>query len=369
MTGNDLDSESRFPPTGTAPDESGQGDALQARLLAGVSRTFALTIPQLPPGLHGVVANAYLLCRIVDTIEDDPVLELADKEAHCQRFVAALQGRENPATFARDLGDRLTGAETAAERELVAVAPQIIGYTRSLPKRQREALIACVQEMAAGMLEMQQQSRPDGLTDVAMMDRYCYFVAGVVGEMLTRLFCDYSPAINRNADRLMALAPSFGQGLQMTNILKDVWEDRARGVCWLPRDVFNAAGFDLARLGQEGGNEPGFRDGMERLVAMAHGHLRNALQYTLILPRGEHRIRNFCLWGVGMALLSLQNIHRTPGYRSGQEVKISRRSVRATIALCRLSASHDRVVKGLFRTAAIGLPLDRTVLKDPVRVL
>lgn len=365
MSGNHLDTQQQ---PGHATETAigageGEGDALQARLLAGVSRTFALTIPQLPPGLHEVVANAYLLCRIVDTIEDDPVLDLADKRLHCQHFVAALEGRDGAATFARTLADHLTGAETAEERELVAVAPQVIGYTRSLPAQQRQALIECVRIMADGMLEMQQKSRPDGLADTATMNRYCYFVAGVVGEMLTRLFCDYSPVIRRHGDRLMALAPSFGQGLQMTNILKDVWEDRARGVCWLPRDVFNATGFDLGQLGA-GGDEAGFRHGMERLVGMAHGHLRNALQYTLLVPRDEQRIRNFCLWGVGMALLSLQNIHRKPGFRSGQEVKISRRSVRATVLLCRIGAGHDRVIRGLFRIAATGLPLDRSVLED-----
>ncbi|MDL1867558.1 phytoene synthase, partial [Betaproteobacteria bacterium PRO4] len=39
----------------------------QEHILQGVSRTFALTIPQLPPALREVVGNAYLLCRIVDT--------------------------------------------------------------------------------------------------------------------------------------------------------------------------------------------------------------------------------------------------------------------------------------------------------------
>ena len=43
-------------------------DDFQSDMLEQVSRTFALTIPQLPPTLRRVVANAYLLCRIVDTI-------------------------------------------------------------------------------------------------------------------------------------------------------------------------------------------------------------------------------------------------------------------------------------------------------------
>ena len=46
-------------------------EAYQEHALPGVSRTFALTIPELPGDLRRVVTNAYLLCRIADTIEDD----------------------------------------------------------------------------------------------------------------------------------------------------------------------------------------------------------------------------------------------------------------------------------------------------------
>ena len=46
----------------------------QSEALPGVSRTFALTIPQLPEPLRHAVGNNYLLCRIADTIEDEPTL-------------------------------------------------------------------------------------------------------------------------------------------------------------------------------------------------------------------------------------------------------------------------------------------------------
>ena len=52
--------------SGTETDED-----YQNRILPHVSRTFALTIPQLPPALRTPVTNAYLLCRIADTIEDE----------------------------------------------------------------------------------------------------------------------------------------------------------------------------------------------------------------------------------------------------------------------------------------------------------
>lgn len=55
--------------------------AFQQRMLEGVARTFALTIPQLPPALADVVANAYLLCRIADTLEDETAVRAVEKPA------------------------------------------------------------------------------------------------------------------------------------------------------------------------------------------------------------------------------------------------------------------------------------------------
>lgn len=59
-----------------------------------------------------------------------------------------------------------------------------------------------------------------------MLLLYCRRVAG---EMPTELFCLHSPAAAEHRVRLMRLAVSFGQGLQMTNILKDLWQDHGRG--------------------------------------------------------------------------------------------------------------------------------------------
>jgi farnesyl-diphosphate farnesyltransferase len=180
-------------------------------------------------------------------------------------------------------------------------------------------------------------------------------VAGVVGEMLTDLFCDYSQEIARHRDELQKLAVSFGQGLQMTNILKDVWEDQGRGACWLPSDVFERAGFDLSRLSPEI-DEPGFREGLEELIGIARGHLANALEYTLLIPRHEAGIRRFCLWALGMAVLTLRKLHRNLGYRSGREVKTSRASVRATSVVTNAMVRRDAVLRLLFDACTRNLP-------------
>jgi farnesyl-diphosphate farnesyltransferase len=186
------------------------------------------------------------------------------------------------------------------------------------------------------------------------MDEYCYYVAGVVGEMLTELFCGHSPAIDRNRAALSELAVSFAQGLQMTNILKDVWEDRRRGVCWLPQEVFTRHGIDLATV-EAGTGGARFDAGMRELVGIAHAHLRNALAYTLLIPAEETGIRRFCLWAVGLAVLTLRKIERTPGFTRGVEVKVSRSSVALVRMLTGAALKNDWMLRRLFGLAALGL--------------
>jgi farnesyl-diphosphate farnesyltransferase len=337
-------------------------DAFQDYLLQGVSRTFALTIPQLPPDLGRVVSNAYLLCRIVDTIEDEPALDATQKRRFCDQFVQVVEGSAPSSRFSSELHPLLSDSTLATERELIRETPRVIGITHEFNAVQREALETCVRIMASGMAEFQEHNDRRGLPHLGEMDRYCYHVAGVVGEMLTKLFCDYSPEIAAHRDALMKLSVSFGQGLQMTNILKDVWDDRQRGACWLPQDVFSASGFDLGDLAP-GRYREGFGAGLTQLIAVAHAHLKNAFDYTLLIPPHETGIRNFCLWAIGMAVLTLRKINKHKDFASGQQVKISRRSVKATIIAARLTASHDPLLRSLFYLAGRGLPS----LQAPVR--
>ncbi len=330
----------------------GQDDArFQAAMLQDVSRTFALTIPQLPPGLRDVVGNGYLLCRIVDTIEDDPDMSSAQKRRFCTLFAQVVARRADPAEFARGLDAVLAPTVPPAERLLVRETGRVIAIADGFTPGQRKALETCVAIMADGMAEFQERKDPAGLPTLADMDRSCYHVAGVVGEMLTRLFCEYSPRMRRDEDRLMALAVSFGQTLQMTNILKDIWEDRRRGACWLPQDVFARHGFALADL-DRGPGDARFGQGLAELVGVARAHARDALAYVLLIPREEVGLRNFCLWALGMAVLTLRKIDRRRDFSSGQDVKITRRSVKATVVTSRLAAGHDRLLRLLFTLLA-----------------
>jgi farnesyl-diphosphate farnesyltransferase len=339
--------------------DSGNADeAYQEDILPHVSRTFALTIPQLPPALRMAITNAYLLCRIADTIEDEPALSPTETLAYHERFQAVVAGRAEAGALAAELEGRLSQSTLPSERELIRHMPRVLAVTASLSPTQRGAIQRCIALMCYGMPRFQSTASLSGLARKADLDEYCYYVAGVVGDMLTELFCEYSPAIARHRGELTRRAISFAQGLQMTNILKDVWEDRARGACWLPQEVFAPLGVDLERL-SPGNPGPGFEVGFSELVGIAHAHLRNALDYSLFIPPAEVGIRRFCLWAIGLAVLTLQKIAKNPGFTAGAQVKISRRAVGLTRHLTDLAVRNDWLLRRLFDQAARGLPLAR----------
>jgi len=225
--------------------------------------------------------------------------------------------------------------------------------------RQRKAIVRCLTTMSRGMGQFERSRSLRGLSDVAELERYCYFVAGVVGEMLTELFCDHSPQINARRNELEARAVSFGLGLQMTNILKDVWDDYEAGVCWLPREVFESFGYDLSELQpHHNGNGPAFAASMRHMVGIAHAHLREALEYTLTIPNKETGIRRFLIWATLLAASTLRKISAEPLFTAGTEVKVSRRKVAGIVGLSNAFIRSNTGLAGLFTVAARGLPLN-----------
>lgn len=329
-------------------------------MLKKVSRSFALTIPELPESLGRAVTTAYLVCRIIDTIEDDERLPVDKKAYFFEEFVKVVNAESPAALFAQSLHPLLSDSVTDAEKELILNTPAVISGVLSLGPGRQKAIRRCAAVMAGGMLQFQGMKSPAGLRDMADFDRYCYFVAGVVGEMLTELFCDYSPEIARHRKELLTLAVSFGQGLQMTNIIKDLWDDRARGTCWMPRSVFEAAGCDPGDLAGYSGTEP-FGRGIGEMIAVARGHLKDALTYTTLIPPAEAGIRRFCLWAIGMAVFTLRNINKRKDYKSGRDVKITRRTLKSIILVSNLTLRSDFLLERMFELATRDLPEKKSI--------
>ena len=166
------------------PQPIKQDEVFQIYILKLVSRTFALTIP-VTKTLENHL-NAYLLCRIADTIEDDPNLSFKEKHFYSKWFSNLVKKYAPDNKFADELTPKLGNTITNAEKELIKkLLSEISKITHSLTESKDLAMHECVEAMTIGMVKYQGKETLKGLNDQEELDLYCYYVAGVVGVMLT----------------------------------------------------------------------------------------------------------------------------------------------------------------------------------------
>src|SRR5262245_52453040 len=170
---------------------SGRMDSFIIDHLKGVSRTYAIVIPMLPRGLDEAVGLAYLLMRIVDTLEDAPQLDDATRRGRLAELGTAIDGRDDGLPeLAQPLGD------LAAERALMIQVAEVLARVRRLDLIYRDAAFDCARKMIAGVLSMLERSTQRGVPypgnrNSVELREYCYYVAGVVGEMLCGMMAHF----------------------------------------------------------------------------------------------------------------------------------------------------------------------------------
>jgi farnesyl-diphosphate farnesyltransferase len=308
------------------PTSSPSADvAYQKAILGSVSRTFALTIPLLPPSIEKVVGNTYLLCRIVDTIEDAAELNTEAKQSLSALFLDAVLEKTPIETFVEPSLDALKNYSNRDELDLIANTPTVLRILHTCSPQDQEAVIRCVSIMSEGMSYFHGRQNQAGLQDLAEFEQYCYVVAGVVGELLTTIFCNHSPAFKAQIAGNESLAIAFGQALQMTNILKDSPEDKARGVSWKPVNVSQA---DLLKI--------------------AYQKLQNSLNYILLIPKQEQGMRRFCFLAFGLAVMTLSKIVNQKQFDNKDEVKLSRSTVMGFYSFTKWAVRSDWLIKSFF---------------------
>lgn len=318
-----------------------------------VSRTFALAIQFLPPRLRHSVFTAYLLCRVADTIEDSPAIGGPEKRARLIRLRDMLGEAANGGPLRPDDVSLLyesIDSNSDHDHRLLSQSGQLFEVLGRLPESQRIIIYRWAGEMVRGMAEFTKLPKTDdgisALKDQAEWDRYCYYVAGTVGHMLTELIIGEYEIADDKAERLLELCNSFGLGLQKVNTIKDVPSDRERGIIFLPRDIMGRHGLTPESLSQSR-----FKDSIEafveELVSIAWNHLDDAIEYTTLVPSHLKGVRMFLTVPVFLAAATLKEIVAHPVQAmTGPPVKIGRRDVaRQTSAAALHSSSNTRLVK------------------------
>jgi len=300
-------------------------------MLPRVSRTFALGIRLLPRALEDPVTIGYLLCRIADTIEDDRALPPERKLQLLEQFVTCFSSAHDAERYAADVGG---AGMSAADRELVDGSAQVFRAYRALDPASRGIIREWVAEMAGGMQEFV-RLYPHGIRiqSVPEFQRYCYFVAGTVGHLLTDLWHAHSPFIRaRTYAKLLTTCEAFGEALQTVNILKDIpWDVERENAVYIPRDLLESAGSGHDRL-LDPALRPNNRLALETLVALADADLDRALRYVSDIPPAAVRIRLFCVLPTVFAAATLRELKRSEQMLvSGGGVKITRNEVKSLI--------------------------------------
>jgi phytoene synthase len=191
------------------------GDVAHVTAIVRESATsFFHGMKMLPRDRRAAMYGIYAFCRLVDDIADDD-----DASVKQKRLLLKAWRKRIAALYAGEATDPVTRTLRAAAK------------TYAL----REAdFIAIIDGM-----EM------DGVPIIApplpILDLYCDRVAAAVGRLSVRVFGD-------GTAQAQDVAYALGRALQLTNILRDVKEDAARGRLYLPHEFLEAENipFDVA---------------------------------------------------------------------------------------------------------------------------
>jgi farnesyl-diphosphate farnesyltransferase len=323
-------------------------------ILPQVSRTFAINIRVLKGELYRAVLVAYLFCRIVDTVEDAEDLSLNLRNRLLDEYMAFFKA---PALDSQRFGKwiALFGKldPSDPQQRLIQNCPSVFAVFSDLPPSTRAIISKCVLEMAAGMKKTVNHQQPQesfhSLQTMTDLEEYCYYVAGTVGIMLTRLFAASSKSLGPSAAQKMTdLQMSFALGLQMTNIIKDCSEDYSRGWCYIPADLAAKFGVPIAEFFAPQYHQQSLAT-LDDLMTKTAKHLDDALDYTLLLPRTEIRMRLFNLWSLFFAVKTLSKAwHNKDLLSSEVKVKISRCEVYKTLVQTILLAASNTLLRRLY---------------------
>jgi phytoene synthase len=181
--------------------------AIRARVAAaGTSFYWAMRL--LPEARREAMFAVYAFCREVDDIAD------SDDPPAVKRAELARWRREVEAIYARRPGGPL---------------PRVLADVAMTYKLRQEDFLAVIDGME---MDADADIRAPALAE---LDLYCDRVASAVGRLSVRIFGTDVPAADR-------VAGALGRALQLTNILRDLDEDAARGRLYLPHELLSAQG-------------------------------------------------------------------------------------------------------------------------------
>ncbi len=246
-----------------------------------VSRSFAFCIACLEEDLRLWVSISYLLCRMLDTIEDTTWDEPSIKFSSFDKF----QGFISQAPSINEVQQWSAGFSKnipKSEEMLLQDAFQIFQDFHALAPQIKSKIRRGVLNMSRGMVYFSNGER-SRLKNMAEVNQYCFFVAGVVGEILTDLQSEKMSFLK--VENIYLLSHHFGLFLQKINLLKDQSNDESEGRFLVPSRI--------------------------QLLQSLARNAKYSLAYIQSIPIQASGYRLFCSWSFFLGVYSIDWIQKS----------------------------------------------------------
>ena len=261
--------------------------------LKKVSRSFAVVIQQLPEELKNPVCLFYLILRGLDTIEDDMNIDNSVKKDMLLTFADRINKEE---FTLENVGD------TQDYRDLMLHFDKVIREYQKLAPEYQEVITDITHEMAIGMNKYAHET----VESYADWDDYCYYVAGLVGIGLSRLFLASKLETSEKLAN-KSLSNEMGLFLQKTNITRDFAEDLEQGRIFWPEESWKNKANTLHELQAD---EKSGLAALNEVVINALGHVPACLEFLECLD--NEKIFRFCAIPQLMAIATLKELYNNP---------------------------------------------------------
>lgn len=302
-------------------------------ILEGTSRSFYLSLKELPREIRKQVSLLYMLARTSDTITDSEGGEPEDLLQALESYNEFTQGNSEEAPDLEELSEFQSNiSEGLLLKNVGKVASNISQFSESDQKSIRNCLGIII---GGQILDLKRfSSGVNGIPSIEEndeLDDYAYRVAGSVGEFWTQMSLDHLFKIKEeNEAEIFENGVRFGKALQMINILRDIPADLELGRCYIPRRSLDEHGMSPSDL-LDSSKMESFRPLYNEYLDLTDQHLDSAIQYIEMLPHSQFRLRGSCMLPVIIGKKTVSLLRGRNVLDPEKKVKISRSEVKEVV--------------------------------------
>ena len=303
-------------------------------ILEGTSRSFYLSLKELPNSIRSQVSLLYMLARTSDTIADSEQGDSGELMLALESYNDFSQGKTANLIDLSALADL---QRNKSEASLLRNVEKIVSKIGEFSDSDQKAIRRCLGIIIGGqILDLQRFSSNSGsiipLDSDQELDDYAYRVAGSVGEFWTRMSLDHIFQLTGEGqeEALFEKGIRFGKALQMINILRDIPADLSLGRCYIPRSSLNEYGMTPSDL-IEPTKMDSFRPLYDRYLDLTDEYLASAIQYIEMLPHWKLRLRAACMFPVIIGKRTVSKLREGNALDPSNRLKIDRSEIKEVI--------------------------------------